>query len=145
MRLETHHINNRAERCVACTKRFEDRDRVAPCYVVGELRLDAPAQPEVGLLLFHEEDPARPFYRHVDCADRSLRRTPMRPSIHYCIRCQLPLGTRDFTFPVFQVINPIARNPSDPSDTGVEFGERIHFAHIDCKDAQLKRTSALVV
>ncbi len=69
----------------------------------------------------------------------------MKPSIHYCICCQLPLGPRHFVHPVYQVVNPMAVDPNDPSDLGVAFGERIHFAHIDCKDPEHKRTSALIL
>lgn len=145
MGLETHQIDNRMDRCVQCTKRFADRDRIAPSYVTEELGLDAPKQPEVGLLLFNAADQARPFFHHVDCEDPSLRDSPLLPSIHYCIRCRLPLERRDLVHPVFQVVNPTATNPGDPTDKGVEFGERIHFAHIDCKDARLRRTSALIV
>ena len=143
MSLETHHIDNRMDRCAVCTKRLRDRDRVVPSYVAGELKHHVPYQSEVGLLIFHAED--RPFFVHVNCFDPTLAEAPLKPSIHYCICCQLPLGPRHFVHPVYQVVNPMAVGPNDPTDLGVAFGERIHFAHIDCKDPEHKRTSALIL
>lgn len=146
MGLEQHHIHNRIGRCVKCTKAFADRDRVHPSYVAGELGVDLTGQPEVGLLQIQNAmNDARPLFRHVVCEDPSLRETALLPSIHYCIKCRLPLSRKDLVSPVFQVVNPKATSPTDPTDQGVEFGDRIHFAHIDCKDAKLARTSALIV
>lgn len=145
MALETHHIDNRMERCVACTKRFADRDRVTPSYVVGELGLDMRQQPEVGLIFFRGMDDARPFFKHVDCDDPTLKDNVLLPSIHYCIRCRMPLKRLDIVHPVFQVTNPQETNPNDPTDKGVSFGERVHFAHADCRDVSLARTGSLIV
>jgi hypothetical protein len=144
MTLDTHHIDNRMERCAACTKKLADRDRVVPSYVAGEMKHQPPEQSEVGLLIFRGED--RPFFVHVNCFDPTLQESALLPSIHYCICCQLPLGRRHFVHPVYQVVDPRAADPAgDPLNAGVAFGDRIHFAHIDCKDPEHKRTSALVV
>lgn len=144
MGLETHHIDNRLERCAVCTKKLKDGDRVVPSYVAGEMKHYPPQQSEVGLLIFHADD--CPFFVHVNCFDPQLREIALLPSIHYCICCQLPLGRRHFVHPVYQVIDPVAADPAgDPQNAGVRFGERIHFAHIDCKDPEHKRTSALIL
>lgn len=146
MSLETHHIDNRMDRCVSCTKRFVDRDRVKPGYVAGELGVSLLAQPEMGLLRLADAiDNARPFFRHVDCDDPTLKDNPLIPSIHRCIHCRTTLGSRDFVVPVYQVIDPNTTNPDDPTDQGVSFGERIHLAHVNCRDPRLARTSALIV
>lgn len=143
MGLETHHIENRMHRCAVCTKPMQDRDRVVPSYVAGEMKHYPPIHSEMGLLTFHADD--RPFFVHVNCFDPMLLEVPLLPSIHYCVHCQMPLGPRHFVHPVYQVVNPLAVSPTDPTDRGVAFGERVHFAHIDCKDPEHKRTSALIV
>jgi hypothetical protein len=138
--MDSLRIDAVSERCLVCTKHLADRHRVVPTYDTSSL-LYSRQHLEVGLLV----NDVRPMWRHVDCADPMLRGYNVLPDIHYCVRCRAPLGKSEIVHPVFQVVDPKAQNPNDPTDVGIAFGDRIHFAHADCKDRQMRSTSPLIV
>lgn len=87
----------------------------------------------------------RIHYRHVDCADPELRKGSYHviPTIEQCIKCKQKLLPNHFVMPVHQITGVDVVNPNDPTDKGLELGERIHLVHVDCTAPSLS-TSLLV-
>lgn len=87
----------------------------------------------------------RVLYKHVECSDPALMRSyHVIPTIEQCIRCKQKLLPAHVIQPVYQVTGVDVVNPQDPTDKGIELGERIHFVHVDCGSPDLRAGSLLV-
>jgi hypothetical protein len=126
--MDSRHIDASATRCMRCTAPLCDRQRVTLDYLAGDL-FYAREQLDFGVIL-----DVRIYYTHVDCADTELLRGKYRviPTIEQCIKCKQKLRPVDFIQPVYQITGVDAVNPNDPTDKGIELGERLHFVHVDC-------------
>ena len=114
-------------RCVTCCQALDVRHRVLGSYRMSDL-VYARHELEVGYF----SHGARPLWRHVDCADPTLKGYNMRPDIQHCVKCRKRLAKDDIIQPVFGIENANAINPADPTDRGLTLGERIYFMHADC-------------
>ncbi len=83
----------------------------------------------------------RTLWVHLDCQKMSRFHWNMTPDIHTCMRCSQPIAARDVVQPVFQVTDPQAQNPSDPTDKGIALNERVYFVHADCRNPGLNKKS----
>lgn len=126
--------------CAGCGKGFTDGTFCVTSYRVSDIRPFF-SQVELGII----GAGVRNIWLHLDCDEVNLRSWNMQPDIHVCIRCKSHLGRTDVVQPVFQVVNPDAINPDDPTDKGVELGDRIYFVHVDCKNTALNQSSSNIL
>lgn len=138
--MDDRRIEALASRCLQCTGLLADRHRVIVTYFTKDI-LQGQQLHELGLFV----GSLRPMWRHVDCADPMMEKYAMRPDIHYCVRCRKALRELDAISPVMQVLDARAVNPSDPTDTGLALGDRIHFVHADCGNRDLLTDNTLLV
>lgn len=135
-------IDALAEGCADCGKPFEDAHRIRAAYAAKDIR-SFERQVELGIIGAN----VRNFWVHVDCTDLKLtdEHWNMNPDIHHCIKCGKSLESDAIIVPVFQVIDPKAVNPDDPTDTGVALGERVYFIHADCKNTKLNKRNTNIL
>lgn len=139
--MDTRLVDATATRCLICRSLLRDRHRVALGYNTTDL-FYAQAQLDIGVMLN-----VRILYKHVDCADPELTQGVYRviPTIENCIRCKQKIRAAHIIQPVYQVTAVDVVNPTDPTDKGIELGERIHFVHIDCGSPTLLSNGSLLV
>lgn len=129
-----------AHNCVSCGKPFKDGHMVFAAYWGRDLR-SFENQVDLGLLGAN----VRNTWLHFNC-DKPLRTDwAMFPDLHSCIRCKKKLGEKDMVQPVFQVVNPRAVNPNDPTDVGIALNERIYMAHCACENPHLTNRSSNIL
>lgn len=134
-----------SSRCLHCEHTLLRDHRVYPVYRNGKLG-GAIQIIELGLLGggSGERDAMRPHWSHVDCQDPFLRTYAVRPDLSCCIRCKAPLRTGEMIHPCYCIDGVDAVNPHDPTDKGLLIGDRIHMAHVDCRDKHLTGSALLV-
>ena len=121
--------------CAKCGKPFADTHFVSAAYFQKTVRSFA-KQIEIGIA----GQGVRNVWVHLDCADPSVKEWKVTPNIHKCIRCKKEFSREDLIQPAFQIVKPRAVNPHDPTDVGIELGDRVYFIHADCGDAKLKQS-----
>lgn len=129
-----------AHNCVACSKPFADRHLVLASYWQKDIR-SFERQIELGLL----GAAVRNTWLHFNCEKPLITSWTMNPDMHSCIRCKKALGAQDMVQPVFQIINPRAVNPGDPTDVGIALNERVYFVHCDCANPALNNSRSNIL
>jgi hypothetical protein len=129
-----------AHNCAVCSKPFEDTHLVLAAYWHKSVR-SFEKQIEIGLI----GADVRNTWVHFSCDKPLFASWSMTPDIHSCIRCKQKFAANDMIQPVFQVINPHAVNPLDPTDVGIALNERVYFVHYDCKNPGLNRQSSNIL
>ena len=124
--------------CADCGKPFEDRHRVKAAYVTKSIT-SFYNQIELGII----GASVRNYWVHLDCEDPALwsNEWNMNPDIQHCVKCGEGLSSKDMVVPVFQIVDPRAVNPNDPTDVGVALGDRVYFVHADCRNRELNKRS----
>lgn len=131
-----------AHGCATCSTAFNNRHRIVAVYQSGQVT-SFYAQVELGII----GSQVRNYWTHVDCSDPTLKDTRwhMHPDITHCIRCNQSLSKKDMVIPVFQVTDPHAINPADPTDVGISLAERVYFVHADCKNQGLNKKNTNIL
>jgi hypothetical protein len=127
--------------CVVCKQRLCDRHRVVANY---RLPGSSPWRAElthVGLV----SGEMRFYWTHVDCADPTLAKWKMFPSVQHCMRCRQKLKPGDIFQAFFGVQGVDVPNPADPTDRGLVYADRAYFIHADCKNPQMTSGDTLLV
>jgi hypothetical protein len=140
MSLDDNRIVAAAHRCLMCEKALKDRDKIRSAYYQKDL-VSFEKQVELGIIGSN----VRSFWIHVDCANPALEGFNLNPDVHHCIKCSKSLAKEDVVTPVFQVIDPDAVNPEDPTDKGIALNERVYFIHADCVYPSLSGRSNILV
>lgn len=136
----TRQIEALAHGCAVCGKSFQDGTFVCNAYAKKDLR-SFEKQIELGII----GQGVRSLWIHTSCKHPDIRSWNVVPDIHTCVRCKKAFSSKDVIQPVFQIVNPRAQNPSDPTDVGIELGDRVYFMHADCENTQLNRTSGNIL
>lgn len=129
-----------AHNCAACGKPFADTSLVLAAYLQRSVR-SFEQQIEIGLI----GADVRNMWVHFSCDKPLFESWAMTPDLHSCIRCKRKLESNDMIQPVFQVVNPQAVNPLDPTDVGIALNERVYFVHCDCTNTALNRQSSNIL
>jgi len=128
--------------CIKCSEGI-DRDHYL---LVGYKHVDITpslliSQADLGL----SSNSTRPTWTHVDCFLPDLKGWNVNPDIQTCIRCKSKLSPKDIVQPVFRVNNPRAINKFDPTDVGIELGERIYFVHAGCDNPSMDQDTSNIL
>jgi len=124
--------------CADCGKQFQDRDRIITLYRTSSILqcMGLFKDPiEIGIA----GGEARNSWVHYNCQDRALGSVSLIPEIRMCLVCKAKFSKDDMVIPVFQIIGNDVVNPSDPTDVGIALGERVYFAHHDCRNQRLDK------
>jgi hypothetical protein len=138
--LDSLKIEALAHRCAACDKGFVDTHLVLTAYLRHDLR-SFERQVELGIIGAQ----IRNVWVHFDCQKPSAKEWKMTPDIQQCVRCKKHIAATDMVQPVFQVLDPRAVNPNDPSDVGISLNERVYFVHCDCANPGLNKHSSNIL
>jgi len=129
-----------AHGCAACSHPFKVAHRICSLYKADEIRSFS-VQVELGIA----GAGVRNFWVHLLCKNPTLEGYLLKPDIHICVECQNKFERDDMLIPVFQVTDPRAVNPLDPTDVGLSLGERVYFVHGSCRNKTLTKDSANVL
>lgn len=129
-----------AHGCAKCAGVFKTTHLVTAAYFHSSVKTFE-AQVEIGLI----GQNVRNLWLHFDCDKPTYASWNMTPDIHICIRCKKRFAKDDVVQPVFQIIDPRAVNPSDPTDVGLALNERVYFVHAECKNAGMNKKSSNII
>jgi len=122
--------------CVDCGQPFQIADRICSIYRAGEVR-SFETQIELGVI----GGGVRNYWIHLYCHNHKLKEHGLKPDIHHCVECRKGLAKDDLVIPIFQVTNPRAINPLDPTDVGISLAERVYFIHGNCRNIAMNKQS----
>lgn len=126
--------------CAACGASFNSGAFVHAVYFKSAIR-NFEKQIEIGII----GATVRNFWVHASCTAPSIGAWSVVPDIHTCVRCKQRLQDKHIIVPVFQIVKARAVNPNDPTDVGVELGDRVYFMHADCKNGTLDKQSSNIL
>lgn len=129
-----------AHSCANCGKTLCATDRIHAAYTLDSVRSFA-RQVELGII---GED-VRNAWAHLVCSNPTLKGYNVQPDLHACIDCKRRFGANDLVVPVYQVLNPRAVNPSDPTDVGITLSERVYLVHHNCRNIRLDQNSSNIL
>lgn len=123
-----------AHGCAGCGRAFKSSERVCSIYRAQDIT-SFEQQVELGII----GAGVRNHWVHLYCSDPTLKDHSLKPDIHHCIECRTSLDKKDMVMPVFQVTDPRAVNPLDPTDVGLALAERVYFVHGSCRNKALDK------
>lgn len=138
--LDTERIIALSHRCAACDHLLRDGDVVVSGYFQKDIRITH-THIELGII----GADVRTLWFHLDCHKKRKDEWRMYPELQICIRCGKNLEAKDIVQPAFQVTNPRAINPSDPTDVGIALNERIYLVHYDCRNTSLDKNASNIL
>lgn len=138
--LDNLRIEALTHNCAKCAKHLTVQHLVIASYWVKSVK-DFSQQLDIGIIGAN----VRNVWVHLNCEKPLLTSWDMTPDIHICVRCKKSLGKEEIVQPVFQVINPRAVNPNDPSDVGIALNDRVYFVHCDCTNTTLRNDGSNLI
>jgi len=129
--LDTERIIALSHRCAACEHVLQDGDLIVSGYFQKDVRTTQ-THAELGIIGAN----IRTLWFHLNCNKKGRNQWHVYPELQTCFCCGKKFQANDIVQPAFQVTNPRAVNPSDPTDVGIALNERIYLIHYDCRQAQ---------
>ena len=133
-------VEGLAHNCARCGTSLRPQHLVMSAYWQHAIRSFGD-QVEIGLIGAN----VRNMWIHFSCDKPLITDWQMNPDIHACIRCKKRFEEKHLIQPVFQVLDPSAQNPHDPTDVGISLNERVYFVHCDCVNPALSAQSSNIL
>ncbi len=118
--------------CVSCGRGLRATERVHAAYPLEDVKSFA-KQVELGII----GGDVRNAWAHLFCNNPTLHGYKLKPDLHSCIECKNPFTARDLVVPIYQVLDPRAINPNDPTDVGITLADRVYLIHHNCRNIRL--------
>jgi hypothetical protein len=129
-----------AHSCANCSKPLRTTERIHAAYFLEDVQSFA-KQVELGIIGGN----IRNAWAHLFCNNRTLKGFKLQPDLHCCVVCKKHFGKNDLVIPIYQVLDPRAINPNDPTDVGITLAERVYLLHHDCRNISLDQKSTNIL